>query len=88
MEDLLFDFITFGDVKYSDLTVEKKEKVDRFITKLKEKGLYEKLLPFLTNRTYDVSEAPEGSAYTSIHQNNLPSDLADQIDHVWLHLND
>ena len=82
----LFDFITIDNNYYNQLTDKrKKARLEKFVQRIKDKGLEEKLLSFI-NRKYDVSERPDGNGFT--HKTNLPEDLSKQIDQVWVHLND
>ena len=83
----LHDFITIDNMAYSELSEAKKQKIDLFIQRIKDKGLEEKLLTFV-NRKYDVSEQPKDAEYSEIHETNLPKDLSKELDSIWIHLND
>lgn len=85
----IYNFITLDNKKYNDLTDLGKDRIDRFIKKIKESGLAEKLSPFiLVERNYDITRTTENGKVEFMHSTNLPKDLSDQLDYLWYHVYD
>lgn len=78
----LLDVISIDNKGYEELNESQRWKLNKFVDKLKEVGLEEKILIFV-NRKYNVSEL-ESSDPKFIFENNFPKDLSDEIDKVWV----
>lgn len=88
----LKELITINNKKYEQLNVAQQMKLDLFIQRIKEAGLEEKLLAFTNNpldkRWYDVNSDNAPFTQEELHQTNLPKDLSNELDKIYVHLND